>query len=117
MCTSSDFKIISSISTTETCGTFLTDAESEFLETGSADCDVHIKPPVKSSMQNLLWLLQTAAYGVVNSKAERQYQSHKSFISSGTQHILLGSKLFSRFKNRAEKLVAIKHFNYILRSK
>lgn len=60
------------------------DAKSAFLQTGPAGRDVYVLPP-RESMQRAthVWLLLTAAYGLVNANAKWQMKSDECFFELG----------------------------------
>lgn len=46
------------------------DVKAAFLQNGDATYDVYLKPPQESKMRSTyLWLLRTAAYGLVSANA------------------------------------------------
>ena len=52
------------------------DVKSAFLQTGKAERDVYVIPPVESGDRGkCAWLLETASYGLVNANAKWQVHS------------------------------------------
>ena len=82
------------------------DVTAAFLQTGIAQRDVYVRPPRESQTKTThLWLLLTAAYGLVNSNAKWQNQSDAVSQNNGlvqSKHI---PQLF--FKKEAGKLVLV----------
>lgn len=55
---------------------YTADVKAAFLQTGSANSDVYIRPPKESGLKSKkLWLLLTAAFGLVIANAKWQMQS------------------------------------------
>lgn len=52
------------------------DVKTAFLQTGKAERHVYVIPPFESGDRgSKMWLLLRAAYGLINSNAEWQFQS------------------------------------------
>lgn len=60
------------------------DVKAAFLQTGAAQRDVYVRPPKESAiMSSHVWLLLTAAYGLVNANAKWQSQFDAVMIALG----------------------------------
>lgn len=66
-------KIILSTAALERLRLLKLDVKTAFLQTGKDDRDVYILPPRESSKRyRCVWLLCTAAYGLVNPNVQKQ---------------------------------------------
>ena len=82
------------------------DVKAAFLQTGQAKRDVYVRPPKESSMKSThLWLLLTAAYGLVNANAKWQNQSDNVMLDLGLQQSSPIPQLF--FKKEGGRLVLL----------
>lgn len=70
------------------------DAESAFLQTGSAQRDVYVIPPKEGTDRTVHWLLLTAAYGLVNANGKWQHQSDATLKEHGLKKVAVIPHLF-----------------------
>lgn len=56
------------------------DAKGVFLQTGTAHCDLYVIPAYDCIYRNFLWVLETAAYGLINLNAKWQHRSDAVFF-------------------------------------
>lgn len=59
------------------------DVKSAFLQSRPAERDVYVNPPRESKRRNEVWLLLTAAYGLINANAKWQKISDTVFSEFG----------------------------------
>lgn len=82
------------------------DVKTAFLQTARASRDVYVVPPRESRDRGkFLWLLLTAAYGLVNENTKFQVQYDKVLLDFGFVPAALVSQLFLLRRNN--KLVAM----------
>lgn len=84
------------------------DVKSAFLQTGRAARDVYVVPPRESKQKNVLWLLLSAAYGLVNSNAKWQVLSDRVFKDFGLKQSTDIPQLFYSKRNNGLQLVIAK---------
>ena len=69
-CPPTELRILESIASLYSWKVYKADVKAAFLQTGEAKRDVYVRPPKESLMKSThLWLLLTAAYGLVNANA------------------------------------------------
>lgn len=81
------------------------DVTSAFLQTGKAARKVYVVPPRESGHKDKLWLLLTAAYGLVNSNAKWQIMSDQVLVDFGLVQCPYIPQLFYKIQDR--KLVLL----------
>lgn len=68
-----------------------------FLQTGEAKREVYVRPPSESRMRSThIWLLLTAAYGIVNSNAKWKNHSDLVMLDIGLRLSTHATQLFYR---------------------
>lgn len=84
MCPPSGFRIVASIASLRKWQLTKIDVKTAFLQAGKAERDVFVLLPTKSSDRGkCLWLLLTAAYGLVNANAKWQVISDQELHEIG----------------------------------
>lgn len=82
------------------------DVKFAFLQTGAVESDVYVIPPVESEYRGVcLWLLLTAAYGLVIESAKIRVQSDQALFHLGFRQIKMIPQLF--YKKRGKKIVVV----------
>ena len=85
------------------------DAKTAFLQTGKAQREVFVIPPVESEMRSThVWLLLAAAYGLVNANAKWQAQSDRRMYEIGLKQCRQIPQLFYMKENGKLVLIAAK---------
>lgn len=85
------------------------DVKAAFLQTGTAQRDVYVRPPKESKMKGShLWVLLTAAYGLVNANAKWQNQSDQLMYEIGLQQSTHVPQLFFQKENGRLVLIVAK---------
>ena len=108
-CPPSGLRIVESVASLHGWKVHKADVKSAFLQTGAAMRDVFVKPPRESGMRSThMWLLLTAAYGLVNSNAKWQVQSDQSFFELGLTQCQKIPQLFYRRHNGNLVLIVAK---------
>lgn len=111
-CPPTGLRILESIASLFGWALYKADVKAAFLETGAAERDVYVKPPVESRMRAThVWLLLTAAYGLVNANAKWQSKSDAVMLDLGLQQSKHIPQLFFKKKNEELVLVAAKVVN------
>lgn len=76
------------------------DVKSAFLQTGPAENPVYVRPPYEiQDKRRFYWLLQAAAYGLVNGNAKWHTQSDHLLLSLGLSRVPVIAQLFFKKKN------------------
>ena len=108
-CPPSGLRILQSVATIKKWTIYKADAIAAFLQTGKAQRQVYVKPPNESSMRRShLWLLDTAAYGLVNSNAKWQLQSDELMFNLGLTQSKNIPQLFYKTENYELILIVAK---------
>lgn len=83
-CPPTGLRILESIASLFGWTLYKADVKAAFLQTGLAQRDVYVRPPRESEMKGThLWLLLTAAYGLVNANAKWQHQADRVMLDIG----------------------------------
>lgn len=83
-CSTAGLRILESISALFGWKVIRVDAKTAFLQTGEAQREVYVIPPVESGMRKThFWLLMAAEYGLVNSNAKWQAKSDERIYEIG----------------------------------
>lgn len=106
MCPPLGFRIIASIASICKWRLSKLDVKTAFLQTGEANRDVYVVPPVESNDRNrFLWLLLTASCGLVNANAKWQFVFDHALHDIGFLSIAVLSQLFY-LKNKSGVITA-----------
>ncbi len=105
-CPPTGLRIVESIASLHAWTLYKADVKAAFLQTGSADRDVYVRPPRESHLKTThVWLLLTAAYGLVNANAKWQNKSDDVMFQLGLTQSKFIPQLF--YKKEGGKLVLI----------
>lgn len=105
-CPPTGLRILESIASLFAWTLYKADVKAAFLQTGTAQRDVYVRPPRESKMKGShLWALLTAAYGLVNANAKWQNQSDQLMFDIGLVQSTHVPQLF--FQNENGRLVLI----------
>lgn len=95
MCSPVDFCIVASIASLRRWCLTKADIKTAFLQTGLAERDVYVIPPVETADRSkCLWLLLGAPYGLVNANAKWQVLSDLALFETGFKAIAILPQLF-----------------------
>lgn len=102
ICPPAGLRIVESVASLFGWNVYKSDVKSAFLQTGNAERQIYVKPPRECKMRSThLWLLLTAAYGLVNAKW--QVQSGACGYELGLRECQQIPQLF--YKRHAEELL------------
>ena len=105
-CPPTGLRILESIASLFSWKIHRADVKAAFLQTGEAQRNVYVRPPKESQMKSThLWLLLTAAYGLVNANAKWQNQSDNVMLDIRLQQSSHVPQLF--FEKENGRLVLI----------
>ena len=105
-CPPTGLRIVESIASLMKWRLYKADVKSAFLQTGPARREVYVKPPRESAQRAThMWLLLTAAYGLVNANAKWQVKSDECFFELGMLQCQQIPQLF--YKHEGGKLVLL----------
>ena len=105
-CPTTGLRILDSIASLYNWKLYKADVKAAFLQTGEAKRDLYFRPSKESSMKSThLWLLLTAAYGLVNANAKWKNQSDNLMLDLGLQQPSHIPQVF--FKKENGKLVLL----------
>lgn len=106
ICPPTGLRIVESVASLLGWNVYKADVKSAFLQTGSAERQIYVKPPRESKMRSThLWLLLTAAYELVNANAKWQVQSDACLYELGLRQCQQIPQLF--YKRCDEELMVI----------
>lgn len=114
MCAPTFVRILLSLSTMFKWRLTKIDVKSAFLQTGSAERDVYVRPPHESAIKSHYWLLLTAAYGLVNANAKWQVLSDSLFCDIGLTQLRHVPQLFYMKQDGLLSAVVVKIVDDIL---
>lgn len=105
-CPPTGLRILESIASLHGWNVYKADVKAAFLQTGKAYRDVYVRPPRESHMKAThMWLLLTAAYGLVNANAKWQNHSDNLMFELNLSQSKFIPQLF--FKKEGGILVLI----------
>ena len=108
-CPPTGLRIVESIASLKGWKIKKADVKAAFLQTGAATRDVYVKPPRECGMKSThMWLLLTAAHGLVNANAKWQVQSDELLFDLGLKQCQQVQQLFYRRKNGELVLIVAK---------
>ena len=108
-CPPTGLRILESIASLFSWKIHRADVKATFLQTGEAQRNVYVRPPKESQMKSThLWLLLTAAYGLVNANAKWQNQSDNVMLDIGLQQSPHVPQLFFKTENGRIVLIVAK---------
>lgn len=84
------------------------DIKSAFLQSGHALRDVYVMPPRECPNRRFCWLLELAAYGLVNANAKWQKHSDDTYFKHGPQSVVFIPQLFYLMQARSLSLIVVK---------
>ena len=84
------------------------DFTSDFLQTGSAKCDVYVEPTQEYRRKSFYWLLLNSAYEIVNANANWQEHSDTLLQNFRLSQSRFVPQLFFAFKNNRLEIVIVK---------
>lgn len=97
MCKSICIRIVASAATMRKFRIVIMDAKCAFRQTGLAQCDGYVKQSYTSKHRNVLWILETPAYLLINSNAKLQHHSDALFIEPGLEQVELNPQIFALY--------------------
>ena len=108
MCSPTGLRIVLMIASLHKWKLAKADVKNAFLQTGLAERDVYVIPPKESYNRKSLWLLLTAAYGLVNANSKWQLQSDSALTNMGLQQSRHVPQLFTLKRNGKLVLIVAK---------
>lgn len=87
---------------------------SAYLQTGGARRDVYVVPPKESEDRSKLWLLLTAAYGLVNAGAKWQEHADSSLLDLGLTQLKYVPQVFFQLEKSTLNMIAVKVVDDVL---
>ena len=88
------------------------DVKAALLQIGEAQRNVYVRPPKESQMKSThVWILLTAAYGLVNENAKWQNQSDNVMLDIGLQQSSYVPQLFFKKENGRLVLIVAKNMD------
>ena len=108
-CSATGLRIVQSVASLHSWTFYKADVKSAFFQTGKADRDVYVRSPRESQMKSShVWLLLTAAYGLVNANAKWQNLSDDAMFDLSLTQSRFIPQLFYRKEGRKLVLIVAK---------